>query len=329
MTVGSLFSGIGGLDLGLERAGMRVMWQSEIDPYASKVLAKHWPHVPNLGDVTTIDWSSVERVDLICGGYPCQPFSYAGRRDGENDPRHLWPYFARALRVLRPRWALLENVPGHLSLGFGTVHADLAALGYDTEWECIPASALGAPHIRDRVFVVSRRATATAPRAGGVGVLADAQVGRQWSDQDEPGRPPEPYVVTVAQRSGEDVADPGGARRRQDTRSAPSDEGEDEGRPAPQNHVSGGDGQGDRAGIVADTDRSGQADIQGCSAFPERPGRRAVDRAGWWDAEPDVGRVADEVPHRVDRLRCLGNAVVPQVAEYVGRQIVAAAGRER
>ncbi len=155
MRVGSLFSGIGGLDLGLERAGMEVIWQSEIDAYASRVLAKHWPHVPNLGDVKTIDWSTVERPDLICGGYPCQPFSLAGGRKGTDDPRHLWPYFADALRVLRPEWALLENVPGHLSLGFGDVQSDLAELGYDTEWECIPAAAVGAPHLRWRIFVVA------------------------------------------------------------------------------------------------------------------------------------------------------------------------------
>ena len=155
LTVGSLFSGIGGLDLGLERAGMRVIWQSEIDPYACRVLAKHWPGVPNLGDVSTIDWGSIERPDLIGGGYPCQPFSLAGSRRGADDPRHLWPHFARSLRLLRPRFALLENVPGHLSLGFGDVLADLAELGYGAEWECIPAAAVGAPHLRWRVFVVA------------------------------------------------------------------------------------------------------------------------------------------------------------------------------
>lgn len=118
MSAGSLCSGIGGLDLGLERAGMNVIWNSEIDPYCCKVLAKHWPHVPNLGDITTIDWSTVERPDLICAGYPCQPFSLAGGRQGEQDPRHLWPHVLRSIRELRPRYALLENVPGHLSLGF-------------------------------------------------------------------------------------------------------------------------------------------------------------------------------------------------------------------
>ena len=145
LTVGSLFSGIGGLDLGLERAGMRVIWQSEIDPYASRVLAKHWPTVPNLGDITKVDWDHVERPDLVCGGYPCQPFSLAGTRQGESDPRHLWPHMRDAIRRLRPRWALLENVPGHLSLGFGRVLGDLADFGYDCEWDCIPAAACRCP----------------------------------------------------------------------------------------------------------------------------------------------------------------------------------------
>ena len=125
LTVGSLFSGIGGFDLGLERAGMQVIWQSEIDEFASRVLKKHWPDVPNLGDITKIDWSEIERPDVICGGYPCQPFSTAGKRGGANDKRHLWPAMHNAIRVLRPRYALMENVRGHLSLGFGRVLGDL------------------------------------------------------------------------------------------------------------------------------------------------------------------------------------------------------------
>lgn len=192
MKVGSLFSGIGGLELGLERAGMTTIWQSEMDPYASKVLAKNFPGVPNLGDITQIDWSQVERPDLVCGGFPCQPASFAGRRLGMDDARWLWPEFARCVYELRPN--LGENDrQGH-------------ALGDGCE------------------------------------VLADP---------DRPGfseqRPPEPSCP----------------------QHAPSE--------------------------------------LGC----------------WWDVEPDVGRVANGVPARVDRLRCLGNAVVPQVAEVVGRWIMA------
>ena len=155
LTVGSLFSGIGGFDLGLERAGMKVIWQSEIDPFACKVLKKHWPDVPNLGDIKQIDWTNVERPDVICGGYPCQPFSTAGKRGGNTDPRHLWPKMFDAICNLRPRYALMENVRGHLSMGFSDVLADLASVGFDAEWQVIPAAAVGAPHKRDRVFIVA------------------------------------------------------------------------------------------------------------------------------------------------------------------------------
>ncbi len=153
--MGSLFSGIGGLDLGLERAGMSVIWQSEIDDLACTVLAKHWPDVPNLGDVTTIDWSTVERPDLICGGYPCQPFSNNGHRRGSDDERHLWPFMFDAVRVLRPRFVVAENVPGHLSLGFDRVLADLASIGFDVEWSLVSACSMGAPHTRERLYFVA------------------------------------------------------------------------------------------------------------------------------------------------------------------------------
>jgi DNA (cytosine-5)-methyltransferase 1 len=156
LTVGSLFSGIGGMDLGLERAGMTVKWQSEIDPFACKVLKKHWPNIANLGDIKTVDWSSVEPVDLIAGGYPCQPFSTAGKRQGENDPRHLWPYFRNAISAIRPKYALLENVPGHLSMGATTVIGDLAEIGYDCQWQLISAASyVGAQHKRERLFIVA------------------------------------------------------------------------------------------------------------------------------------------------------------------------------
>jgi DNA (cytosine-5)-methyltransferase 1 len=144
LTVGSLFSGIGGLDLGLERAGMTVKWQSEIDPYACRVLKKHWPHVPNLGNIKEINWKEVEKVDVICGGYPCQPFSTAGKRNGEEDPRHLWPWVREAISELRPQYAILENVRGHLSLGGLSVIGELASIGYDAEWRVISAASVGA-----------------------------------------------------------------------------------------------------------------------------------------------------------------------------------------
>ena len=231
LTVGSLFSGIGGLDLGLERAGMQVIWQSEIDPYATRVLAKHWPGVPNHGDITKLDWRDVVRPDVICGGYPCQPFSTAGFRRGEHDPRHLWPYVRDAISNLRPRYAILENVRGHLSLGGLTVIGELAAIGYDAEWRIVSAASVGANHRRDRIFI---------------------------------------------------VAYPNGGRQQ---------EREPEGQPPTRACFSG-------AGI----------------------GREPFD---WWQVKPGMGRVANGIPARVDRLRGLGNAVVPQVAEVIGRLVVA------
>jgi hypothetical protein len=132
--IGSLCSGYRGLDAAVEAVfGGTTAWVSDIDPGANKILAHHWPDVPNHGDLTTTDWSLVEPVDIVCGGYPCQPFSNAGKRKGIADERHIWPWIARALGVLRPRLAVFENVGGHLRLGFDTVLADLAAIGFDAE----------------------------------------------------------------------------------------------------------------------------------------------------------------------------------------------------
>jgi DNA (cytosine-5)-methyltransferase 1 len=234
LTVGSLFSGIGGLDLGLERAGMEVIWQSEIDPFCCKVLKKHWPKVVNHGDIRNIEWQHVERPDVICGGYPCQPFSNAGKRRGENDPRHLWPIMFNAICNLRPRYALMENVRGHLSMGFGTVLGDLAQIGFNAQWQVLPASAFGAPHRRDRVFIVAH-----------------------------------------AKGGASGVTEPHGLRPR-----------------------------------VWETTKL------------REPHSASGTIGNWWEIEPNVGRVANGVPNRVDRLRGLGNAVVPQIAEFIGRLII-------
>src|SRR5262249_22609144 len=140
--------------------------------------------VPNLGDVREIDWSNVRRPDLVCGGFPCQPVSQAGDRLGVDDPRWLWPELRRAIGVLRPRWALMENVPGLLSMGFGHVADDLAALGYDFEWECLPAAAFGAPHLRWRVFIVAHASCAGRQQKPG-GAPGDEAAHERRSAQDD------------------------------------------------------------------------------------------------------------------------------------------------
>jgi len=159
MKVGSLFSGVGGLDLGLERTGMTITWSAEWLDYPRSVLKKHWPNITHYRDVTKVDWTKAEAVDLICGGFPCQPFSMAGHRKGIEDERWLWDYFAGIIHTIKPRYVLIENVRGLLSANdgwtFACVLSDLAELGYDAEWKIVSAASVGAPHQRDRVFIVA------------------------------------------------------------------------------------------------------------------------------------------------------------------------------
>lgn len=276
LTVGSLFSGIGGIDLGLERAGMTVKWHSEIEPYACRVLKKHWPDVPNLGDIKNVDWQQVERVDVIAGGYPCQPFSLAGKRQGENDERHLWPHFLRAISVLRPRFAILENVRGHLSMGFDRVLGDLAENGYDAEWQIVSAASVGALHRRDRIICVAYPNN-SGSRTSKCGTHCN------WSEESKERKQSQHWTCGCSDSLANTDSEFLGKHR-------PSDD-------------------------VGFTNR----------IWRDNPrGQKANDSREWWQTEPNLGRVADGVPHRVDRLRGLGNAVVPQVAEVVGRLIMEA-----
>jgi DNA (cytosine-5)-methyltransferase 1 len=280
-TFGSLFAGIGGIDLGLERAGWECRWQVEWDEFCQHVLAHHWPDVPRYGDISAVDWSAVERVDLLAGGFPCQPVSGAGRRLAQDDARWLWPEFLRAVRALRPRLVLVENVPGLLERGMDEVLGGLAASGYDAEWDCVPAAAVGAPHLRDRLWIVAH--------AGRFGVQPDGRSGE-------------------ARRASGEAA--GEASERQRSWDTPRDGG-----PAMA------DAAGERPSRSGQPVQSGDPEA-GCAwpATDAFTGRFS----GEWGAEPDVGRVAHGVPARVDRLRALGNAVVPQVVEVIGRQLLAA-----
>ncbi|WP_239404763.1 DNA cytosine methyltransferase [Frankia sp. Cj3] len=159
MHVGSLCSGYGGLDIAVhEVLGARPVWFADPGPAAGQILARHWPHIPNHGDITDVDWTTVEPVDILTAGFPCQPWSAAGRHRGTEDPRHLWPAVATAIRVLRPRVVVLENVPGFAVRGAPAVLGDLATLGYDTRWLRLPASDIGAPHRRERWFALAWQA---------------------------------------------------------------------------------------------------------------------------------------------------------------------------
>jgi DNA (cytosine-5)-methyltransferase 1 len=203
---------------------MKVIWQSEIDKYCCKILKKHWPEVPNHGNIKEINWQEIQRPNIIAGGYPCQPFSQAGKRKGTQDPRHLWPWVREAISQLRPDYAILENVPGHLTMGGTEVIGALTEIGYDAEWRVVSAAGLGANHLRKRIIIVAYPNSKRLQR-------------RIW---------------TLSQNSKSSM-------------------------------------------------------FAVCSQ---------------WQSEPNVGRVANGIPNRVDRLRGLGNAVVPQVAEYIGRIVM-------
>ena len=273
-----IFSGIGGFSLGLERAGMQTVAFCEIEPYCQAVLRKHWPDVPIYRDIRTLTGDTLARdgiaVDVICGGFPCQDLSHAGKRAGLEGARSgLWSEYARLVGELRPRFVIVENVPGLLSLGMGTVLGDLAALGYDACWDCIPASAVGAPHRRDRVWVVGH-----SKHDGSFGVCQNA--GAIGSEQQE--------VLQERQFTGASFS---------------------------QNelaHADRSDGIGRRSDV-----QMGRLGFARETAHDDDAGRVQ------WGAEPDVGRVAHGVPKRVDRLRALGNSVVPQIPEMIGRAILA------
>jgi DNA (cytosine-5)-methyltransferase 1 len=228
----SLFAGIGGFDLGLERTGgFKTVAFCEIEPYACEVLAKRWPGVPNLGDVTTAEFPN---ADVICAGFPCQDISNAGKRAGITGSRSgLWREVVRAIRMVRPRYVLLENVAALLDRGMGRVLGDLAEVGLDTEWDCIPASYVGAWHQRDRVWILAYSDNKRLQGCGAVTILRQSDLSRE-----------------------------------------------------------------------------------SVGGFAEWPGRSGL-------PESRLSRSLHGLPGGVDRVRALGNAIVPQVAELIGRAILA------
>ncbi len=302
----SLFSGIGGLDLGLERAGHECVLQVENDPYCQCVLAKHWPDVRRIADVKEVTANDCKEAEAIVGGFPCQPVSLAGRRQAQADPRWLWPWFHALVASVRPPYVVVENVPGLLSAGMAEVFGDLSALGYDAEWHRIAAETVGAPHLRWRVFIIAH-ARSSELRDESRRISRASRSGASVAGDDGPQKP---VAYTESQR--EELWSPSGERSRRSTSSGDDVAHACGGRQrAEQQHLHAG--QSDAAGSGTDVP----------NAHGESLGRATITRQerSHWLVEPDVGRVAHGVPKRVDRLRALGNAVVPQVAELVGRRL--------
>jgi len=331
LTVLDIFSGIGGFSLGLERTGgFKTVAFCEIDPFCRKVLRKHWPDVPIFEDVTKLRGEDVGPVDVIAGGFPCQDISTAGRGEGiEGSRSGLWKEFARLIGEIRPRYVIVENVSALLGRGLDRVLGDLAALGFDAEWHCIPASAIGAPHRRDRIWMVAFAQHSDTDGAGshregmhefGTVEPADEQervagsVGAVLADARRERGP-------TARRQRPASAGKGASARDQRSRSGGDD---------PRQIAVGSTGQ--NSSDVANASSEGFANIQGCGTHAWRNGYGATlsrcvgsREHDQWGSEPDVGRVAHGVPARVDRLRSLGNAVVPQVVELIGNAILESA----
>ena len=263
-----LFSGIGGFSLGLERTGgFETVAFCEIDPFCQKVLAKHWPGVPIYDDIRELTESRLSAdgiaVDVITGGFPCQDISLAGRRQGLSGERSgLWSELRRLAGDLLPKYVFVENTPGLLSLGLDTVLADLATLGFDAEWHCIPAAYVGADHIRDRIWII--------------GYPSERKPKFEWwpaEPQEEVGKDASDTVCTGLPRWGDTGADR-------------TDAGE----------------LSKRVGSALST----------APAFPREHCKH----------QPVLGRGIHGIPHRVDRIRALGTAVVPQIPELIGRAIL-------
>ena len=372
MRVLDLFSGIGGFSLGLERAGMETVAFCEYDEKARRVLSKHWPDVPQYSDVRTLtkeqlDNDGITDIGLICGGYPCQPFSTAGKRQGEADDRALWPEYFRLIKEIRPTWVIAENVAGHISMGLDNVLADLESEDYAVQTFVIPACAVDAKHRRDRVWIVghaehngpsprrnkrelqgkpNRSTEAQQQSTGADRASTDSNSdGCYVDDEGQSGSKRQTLGSTKSlgehRSSGDRESNQNSGRAqgaRVDEQSRKEDVGHSEklqrdGGSVYRKHSKKDNGESGGTGRpisdVADTlhkrlqggeeTRNPESGGKGREKLPARCGQRS--QPGNWRPEPPVGRVANGVPRRVDRLKQLGNAVVPQIPEMIGRAI--------
>lgn len=262
----SLFSGIGGIDLAAEWAGFETVGQCEFADYPTKVLEKHWPDVPRWRDIRTLTKESFyERtgrttVDIISGGFPCQPFSVAGKQRGHEDDRYLWPEMLRVIEEIRPTWVLGENVANIVNMALDEVCAGLESQNYEVQSFIIPACGVNAPHKRDRVFILA---------------YTNCNNQRPWNE----------YKQSKGNTTGERISNSCCMELSQD--------------------VADTDGEGLQRGCKT-RNFSGERE----NFFKQSAG--CCDGRKWWSTEPGVGRVAHGIPNRSHRLKCLGNAVVPQ-----------------
>mgnify|MGYP003111711868 CR=1 FL=1 len=308
MNVLDLFSGIGGFSLGLERAGFKTVAFCEVDKKCQAVLKKHWPDVPMFDDVSNLKGKDIEeKIDVICGGFPCQDISLAGKGAGLAGKRSgLWSEFYRLIKEIRPKYAIIENVSALRSRGLDQVLRALSEIGYDAEWHCITAASIGAPHRRDRIWIVAYSSNEGIDRG-------------QWKQADD------------AIESGFRGSDSGGSisnvefkimAHADDIRSSRGGEtGIRENLEKAWSQFTGGGSIGYNREMADSDNKRLQRDVGEREAGTQGESKRHTSERGWWATEPDVGRVANGIPGRVDRLKQLGNAVVPQIPQLIGMAI--------
>jgi len=314
-----LFSGIGGFALAANWNGYRTLGFCDNEPYAQAVLKKHWPDVPCHKDIREVRGELYAGVTLLTGGFPCQPFSVAGKQRGKDDDRYLWPEMLRIIRQARPTWIVGENVAGIVNMALDQVHTDLEGEGYEVESLIIPACAVDAPHRRDRVWIVghSKLNGLTASKtSGGLLDKSEEQRGKvkEWESSGASCASSDVAdSISLSERSAHGSKEWGCVRGRQDEDISQRDEV--------------GSNSSDSRENVADTisqrgcggnSEREYAEDAGQSSRDSRDNSRGV---ATWLPEPNVGRVAHGVPNRVAKLRGLGNAIVPQVASEIIRCI--------
>lgn len=318
MKVLDLFSGIGGFSIGLEKAGFETVAFCEIEEYPRAVLKRHWPNIPIYRDVRELTGKQLRAdgiiPDVIVGGYPCMPFSLAGKRRGAEDDRHLWPEVRRLVNEIRPTWCIFENVAGHITMGLDEVLSDLEAQDYAARPFVIPACGVDAPHRRDRVWIVAH-----------ANLSSDRRASR--SNEEAYGEIPEWDNSRVANQSGKvftTLADTNGNDRGRERSTEP------QGRDTRLEHGGSSErqpvGQSDEDVADTDSERGCGRDTQGQDAEnvgqSSKHKRNNSRRMETWKPEPSVGRVVNGLPNRTHRIKALGNAVVPQIPEVIGNIIM-------
>ena len=314
-----LFSGIGGFSLGLEEAGLvETIAFCDYEPYCQKILKKHWPKVPIYNNIKELNYETLKQdgikdIDIITGGYPCQPFSVAGKQRAEKDPRHLWPEMFRLIKECRPTWVIGENVSGHIKLGLDTVISDLESEGYSTRTFNIPASGVGALHQRQRIWIISH-----------TNEYGSHQEKRNETEQSSDWEKNRVSIrngsSTTTDPNCKDVHKQQGNIRSSSNKVIKENFGGVRKILSSTEDVAHTNSKG--------TQKLGQHNEMGSRVFENSSksytSSNKIGKENWWGFEPRVGRVVDGVPNRVDRIKCLGNSVVPQIPYLIGLSILKA-----